>query len=298
MKKNICLILIILSSLNLSLAQEWMTSLKVAKRLALVQDKMIFAMWEESTYYPFPVQLDDNKGNLIITDLFEDDAINKILWEYFVPVKISEYEYEDLFNPIKDKRSSNYISKFNDDSIKILDANGNIFNVHDQNVSVLNLSEFINKYAINITFLKGNLTMYDERKNFTSSLRLAMKLFDFAIFNRKSIKNEIIDLANIYLNEAQELLLQSDEIKKESFSQMCDLNRLKSHLILNKPKKLLRVLKKIDAADIDSSNVALYSFLNYTANKLLKKEKNSEIWKNQISLVDLKKAQLIINSNK
>ena len=60
---------------------------------------------------------------------------------------------------------------------------------------------------------------------------------------------------------------------------------------------LQRELKKMDAENIESSNEALVNFLYYTAYSILKDEKNIELWKTKVSLLNLKKAQMIININ-
>ena len=69
MKKLIVLLTITLLSQNICLSQEFFTSISIAKRLALVQDKMLFVVWEESLDFPYPLLYNDSKGNLIIIDL-------------------------------------------------------------------------------------------------------------------------------------------------------------------------------------------------------------------------------------
>ena len=74
MKKIILLVTIFLMS-GLCSAQEWFTSFEVAKRLALVQDKLLFVMWEESLDYEFPVILFDEKGTGELVDLRKNEFI-------------------------------------------------------------------------------------------------------------------------------------------------------------------------------------------------------------------------------
>ena len=66
---------------------------------------------------PYTINFTDvtNKGSVTV----EDNDINQVVWEYFIPVIIKESNYEVLFNEIKDKRDLKYIDKFNDNSIKI-----------------------------------------------------------------------------------------------------------------------------------------------------------------------------------
>ena len=299
MKKTILLFVIVLTTINICKAQEWMTSLEVAKSLARIQDKMLFVMWEGSSDNAYPIFLNDEKGNLLVVDLFKSDDVNRLIWNHFVPVKIHELMYADLFNQIKDTRDARYLNKFNDDSIKIMDINGNILNTNTSDVYNynLNLSLFLKQYSLNTSFLKQELSNYSKKKNFTNSFRLASKYLDYAIFSEKGIRFEIIELANIYFDEANLYLTKSNLINKNAFFQKQYLLKIKEHLILNKPKKALRHLKKLDIAEIDKVNQSLYSFLNYTAFKLLKDEENAELWKSKVKVVDLKKAELIINNN-
>jgi hypothetical protein len=296
MKKTILFFVFALIALNFCLAQEWFTSLKVAKRLALVQNKMLFVLWEDSFNYPYPILIDDS-GNSIMIDLFEDDRINSIIWDYFVPVKLSELKYPELSHKIKETRGEKYFNKLIDDSIKIMDVNGNILNTKISYEPVENLSLLIEHYALNTFFLKQEFLNYIKEKNATTAFSLASKYLDFAVLSNKAVRNEIIQLANIYFDESKSYLPKSDLNNKDAFLQRCDLLEIKEALILNKPRKVLRRLKKVNIAEIYNRNQSLFYFLNYTAYKLLKNEDNAALWKSKISLVDLKKAKLIININ-
>ena len=297
MKKTILLFVFVLIVNNYCLAQEWFTSFEVAKKLALVQDKMLFVLWEDSFDYNYPVLINNDKGESIITDLFEDDRINGIIWDYFIPVKILESKYAELSNQIKEKRGEKYFNKLIDDSIKIMDVNGNIINIKTSNESVENLSLLINRYALNTSFLKQELINYSKEENFTTSFWMASKYLDFAIFAEKDLRFEIIQLANIYFDEAKNHLTKSNLNHKKALLQKCNLLKIKEYLILNRPRKALRHLRKINITEIDQMNQSLLSFLNYTTFKLLKDEDNAVLWKTKVSLVNLRIAKFIINNN-
>jgi hypothetical protein len=53
----------------------------------------------------------------------------------------------------------------------------------------------------------------------------------------------------------------------------------------------------MDAESIENNNKALIAFIYYTAYSILEDEKNTEKWKAKVSLVNLKKAEMIINLN-
>ena len=296
-KKAILLFTFVITSFNFCLAQEWFTSIEVAKKLALVQNKMLFVMWEDTFNYEYPIVLNNDKGDLTATDLFVDDSINQIIWDYFIPVKLYESNYAELSNQIKETRGTKYYNKLIDDSIKIMDVNGNILNINTSNEYIENLSLIIKIYALNTSFLKQELVNYSKNENFTTSFWLASKYLDFAILVEKDTRLEIMQLADIYFDKAKNHLAKGDLNNKQAILQKCDLLKIKEYLILNKPKKVLRQLKKLNITEIDKINQSLFSFLNYTSFKLLKDEENAVLWKSKVSLVDLRLTKLIIINN-
>ena len=152
---------------NVTLAQQWMTNLEIAQDLALIQNKMVLMVWEETTHYQYPVLVKDDSGRtLLIENLFEDETVSPLIWENFVPVIVNENRYADLYEKIKGKRKQSYIDKFNDDSIKIMDVNGNILNVDGYTESYTNITEIISEYAVNTEFLASELADYRKEKTF------------------------------------------------------------------------------------------------------------------------------------
>ena len=296
MKKIILLFSITLISVSFCNAQEWFTSFDVAKRLAIVQNKMLFVMWEESLDYSYPILYSTESGELKIIDLFEDNSMDAIIWEHFIPVLLPESKYSEFVKGSKSKRDAKYMAKINDDSIKIMDVNGNILNAAPLYENEQNLSMLIKNYALNTSFLKQELINYSRKGNFTTSFNLALKYVDYAIFVQKGIRFEIIALANIYFDESRRHLTAGDLKNKDEILQRLDLFGIKEILILDKPRKALRQLKRIDEAEIKDINKSIYVFLNYTTFKLLKEEEKAALWKSRISEVDLKKAGFIIKN--
>lgn len=298
MKNLFVKFVILLFTVNLSYSQAWMTSLDIAQKLATVQNKMVLMVWEETTKYPYPVLVKDDKGRtLFVNNLFEDEDLSPLIWEHFVPVIVSEDQYADLYLKIKGKRKKSYIDKFNDDSIKIMDINGNILNVPDFSEDYPNITELIKTYALNTKFLALELLGFKKEKSFYSAYYLASKYIDFALYADEKIRPELINLANIYLDEALTLLENDISEDKLSLKQRVELLKIQEYLILKRPKKLLRQLKKIDPENVDDTNKTFVAFLYYTAYSILEDESNIEVWKSKVSLVNLKKAQMIINLN-
>ncbi|WP_299224807.1 hypothetical protein [uncultured Psychroserpens sp.] len=298
MKKTILFFLLLFSISNLCSAQEWMASLDIAKRLALVQDKLVLMLWENATVEPYPVLVKSKNGIPVIQDLLGNEGFNEIIWEHFVPVIVNENKYPELYKQIKGKRTQSYIDKFNDDTIKVMDINGNIINVTLQyDMGYLDLANFIKTYAIDTSYLKAELTNYREKANFNTAYRLSTKYLDYAALVNDKLRPEIVILSNIYLKEASTYLLNERQENIEALEQKVELLKLKQFLLLNKPKKVLRQLKRIEPSEVDESNASLFAFLHFTSYGLLKDETNASVWRSKVSLVNLKKASLIINSN-
>ena len=298
MKNLIIRASLIFFTVNFSYSQEWMTSLEIAQKLALMQNKTVLMVWEEATKYPYLVYVDDEKGGtIVIGNLFEDEKISQLIWENFVPVIVSESQHASLYKKVKGKRKQRYIDKFNDDSIKIMDANGNIINTSYVAEDYLDIAKLIKNYALNTQLVTLELEAYKKEKNFYSAYYLASKYLDLSVYVNEAIRSEIIDLSNIYLDEAVGFLEIEATEDKSTLKQRAELLKIQEYLILNRPKRVLRELKKMDAENIESTNEALVNFLYYTAYSILKDEKNIELWKTKVSLLNLKKAQMIININ-
>ncbi|WP_152604795.1 hypothetical protein [Psychroserpens jangbogonensis] len=294
MKKITLICLLFFGSFSVCQSQEWMTSLDVAKSLAFVQDKLLFVIWEDTSFQEYPVLIRNEKGVAVVDDLFSNEWINETVWEHFVPVIISEHNYAELYNDIKDNRNQVYIDKFNDDSIKIMDINGNIINTTVTYYDYLDIVKFITKYALNTSFLKTELTNYKDQQNFNTAYRLASKHIDFAVLVNDDVRPEIVKLSNYYLNEAESFISNDDT---DPLRQKLELQRIKQTLVLGKAKKVIRQLKRIDISKIDDSNQTLVAFLYFTSYVMLKDENNASVWRSKVSLVNLKKANLIIKNN-
>lgn len=297
MKTLVVKILLILFTINVCHSQAWMTSLEIAQKLAFVQNKMVLMVWEETTKYPYPVLVDNDKGKTVfVENLFTDELLSPLIWKHFVPVIVNENQYADWYLEIKGKRKPSYIDKFNDDSIKIMDINGNIYNATDFFDNYENITELIQKYTLNTSFIAAELKNYSDDKNFYSSYYLASKYLDFALYVNVKIRPAIINLSNIYLEEAIAFAEKTDE-DELLLKQRCELLKIKEYLILRRPKKVLRQLKSMKAGTIENKNKSFAAFLYYVAFRCQSNVEDAEIWKSKVSLVNLKKAELIINLN-
>lgn len=293
-------VLLLLVGFTLALpAQNWMESMEIATILARGQNKLVLMVWQEASEYPLSVIVENDQGrDIYIKNIFESPELTKLLWTYFIPVKVDEVFYEDMLKEIEGKRNQNYIDSFNDDSLKILDPNGNILGTTGSVSEVLNLSNFIGKYNLNTSYLKQELVNYFNKKDFYTSFYLASKYLDYSILVNKSVRPEILRLANIYFSQAEQFLETDNELKnKATLGQRIVLTKLKEDLIKGKPKKVLRQLKKIDDSALIDANKSLKKFLEYTSYKLLRETEKFSNLEKDISLLNLKLAQAIVNIN-
>ncbi|MBP1839534.1 hypothetical protein [Formosa algae] len=289
-----CIILCL--TFTLSSAQEWMTNLEVAERLALAQNKMLVVVWEDTYYNGVAATVNNvEKQEVFIENMFSKPVLDSLMWEHFVPVILSEDNYSSLFEKIKNKRSAKYINTFNDDSLKIMDANGNILNLSNGDY-ILNLSEFIYKYSIDTSFLKSEIQNYKDDNDFYSSVYLASKYMDFAYFSSNSIRPELVDLALIYLDEASDFFKEETLDNKETLNQRLELLDIQKYILLKEPKKALRKLNKIKTSEVEKANVNLRSFLYLAAYTLLQDQVNMAIWEPKVLLWDKKKMQSLMSS--
>ena len=281
-----------------TLAQDaWMTSIEAAQRFALAQDKMILMVWDQATYYPLPVLIKNSSGKkVLINNLFQSPEVIDFLWQHFVLLKIDDDSYPALYEDIKN-RSFTYKGKFDDDSLKVMDANGNILNTSLNTEYVLDLTVLINKYALNTSYLKQELLNYRKERTFYTTLYLASRYVEFGFYTHSSIRPEIVDLSSIYINEARVLMTRDSLDNKAALEQRLELLDIEQSLVLNKPKKVIRRLKRFKEEELQGANKPFLAFMYFTAYRLLRDEKNAAVWRSKISSVDFDKAMFIIKNN-
>jgi hypothetical protein len=297
MKRIFLVALFILPSLSFCQSNDWMTSLDAAKRLALIQNKMILMTWEESMLYPLPVTIKDSNGKpIFIDDLFQSDYLVNLLREHFILVKVNESEYPTIIDGLEEKRSTVYINKLNDESMKVMDANGTIVNTTTSYREYLNLAVFIQNYAVNTDFINAELKAYSTHQNFATAFRLSVKYLEMACYVNKKAKEEFVNVSDIYLKEAKRYLIKEAIDNKQALLQKIELQQLEQELLLGNPKKTLRKLNRLDPIEIDNINKTLVSFLYFTSYIILKDEMNAAPYRSKISLVDIKRANAIINT--
>ena len=76
------------------------------------------------------------------------------------------------------------------------------------------------------------------------------------------------------------------------------LTKMKKDLIRNKPRKVLRQLKKLEGVAIEKVNQPLLNFAYYTAYRLQNNQDKFQPLEKEISLLNLKRTQKIIEINR
>jgi len=298
MKKIICILLLfIYFQSSDSQIREWMSPLKFAQIKARSENKLILMAWKRSLEIPFPAIVKDENGkDIYIKNLFESPIINEFLWKSFILVEVDDDFYGELMEEIKGKRSQSYVDTFEDDSLKIMDANGNIIGTSGAFTEVLNLSKFVIKYNLNTSFLKQELINYDTNKEFYSAFYLASKYVDYSILVNNNVRDEILRLSDVYFAEAEQFLAEDKNLdNKKALYQRIKLIRLKQDLIKNKSGKVIRQINKIDLLEV---NEPLKVFLLYTAYRLKNDVENFSVLENKLSLFNRKLSQSIVDLNR
>lgn len=298
MKKIICILLLfIYFQSSDSQIREWMSPLKFAQIKARSENKLILMAWKRSLEIPFPAIVKDKNGkDIYIKNLFESPLINEFLWKSFILVEVDDDFYGELMEEIKGKRSQSYVDTFEDDSLKIMDANGNIIGTSGAFTEVLNLSKFVIKYNLNTSFLKQELINYDNNKEFYSAFYLASKYVDYSILVNDNVRDEILRLSDVYFAEAEQFLAEDKNLdNKKALYQRIKLIRLKQDLIKNKSGKVIRQINKIDLLEV---NEPLKVFLLYTAYRLKNDVENFSVLEKKLSLFNRKLSQSIVDLNR
>jgi len=274
-------------------AQEWFTNIDVAGRLALVQNKMLFVVWEESFNGSIPVLVNSDAGDTVVIDLANDTSLDSIIKAYFIPVRLPEANYESFINTAEG-RGYKYINKLTDNNIKIMDVNGNILNTETSMAVITDFSKLIDTYALNTAFLNNALQNYSQNKSYLTSYLLAEKYMEFAIYAKKDVREEIMDLSTIYLKESAKFVTNTSIENSAAILQKIELTRIAQNLILNRQGKARRQLNRMKVDEIDPMNERLYGFLQFTTHMLRNDIEEAEPWKSKISSLDLRKTEMIL----
>lgn len=273
MKTLFSIMLVLTLGTNVANATHWMTNFKKAKKYAIATNRLVLVdFW--ATWCGPCKKMD--------ADTWSKTEVKELMKSY-VPVKIDI----DINKAIARKYNVNAIP-----SVLIVDGNGEIVYQSKGYMSKQQVMSLLKKFELNTSFLANEMTQYNLKKNFASTLRLGSKYQEFSLHLDKSIKATFVKLSNNYLKEAKNLLKKEKSLDKVALNQRLDLLDIQGKLILNKIKKGAKLLNQIKKSDLEKLNHSLYDFLKYVCYIKNKDEKNAQELKSLISSRDLKRAAL------
>jgi thiol-disulfide isomerase/thioredoxin len=277
MKKHLFSLLIVLTTFTNYADENWLTSFVDAKQLALGTNKLILVdFW--ATWCGPCKRMDSESWS-------KEDV--QLLMDNYVPVKIDIDRNKGLAQQYG-VRGIPYIF--------IMDGNGKVLYSQMSYKRKNEVIDLLKKYALNTSYLSSDLINFHKKETFTTAFRLGVKYQDYSLHIGDSIKSDVLNVADIYFEDARDYLKSSDLKNKNLFEQKLDLFEIQEYLILHKPEKALKSLNKLNANDILASNKSFYSFLLYVSYLELNDQTNATNLQKDISNAERKKAELFIKT--
>ncbi|AWK03639.1 hypothetical protein HYN56_05140 [Flavobacterium crocinum] len=260
MKKYI--ILLILFSIQITQAN-WLTSYEDAQKMALTTNRFIIVdFW--ATWCGPCLEMEKN--------IWNNEQLQETL-QGFVKLKIDIDSNKELAA----KYGINSIP-----NILIIDANGKV--IHNilgyQNIS--NLKSEIEKFNLSTEFLSVDLINYFKAKNFSTTIKLTQKYYDFSLLVDRNIKKKTFNVCKEYLNDYKATLDKKD-IDYQKKNQKIELYKLYEFAYNFEFNKLNKKIIEFKTEEIDPINEYSYWFLKYLAEKVTSKTTSDieEILKNK-----------------
>lgn len=275
MKRLTLTLLIFFFTFNLMYSNNWMYSLDDAKKMAITTNRLVLVDFWAS--WCGPCKRMDSES-------WSKEEVQLLMGNY-VSVKIDIDKYPDIAEKY-DVRGIPYVF--------ILDGNGKVVYKNMSYKTKSQLMVLLKKYAINTSFLSKDLVNYYKQESFSSAFRLGYKYQDLALRLDKEIKSDFLNVSDDYFDESKKQLKESSLKNKDGFLQKIDLYEIQSLLILDKTKRALKELNKIEINDLDESNASLYNFLAYTIHKQLNDDEVA-IWEEKMEESDKQKALLFLD---
>lgn len=278
MKKILLFCFIGILLVNNVKGSNWLTSLEVAKKMALASDKLILVdFW--ATWCGPCKKMDSESWS-------KEDV--KLLMANYIPVKIDIDSNRNIATEY-DVKGIPYIF--------IMDGNGKVVYQQMSYKSKSNVISLLKKYALNTSFLNQDLINYYKNESFATSFRLGSKYQDYCLFIDDGLKGEFLNLAEEYFKVSKKLLKKSDLKNKEAFEQKYQLFQIQEQLILNKPEKALKMLDNIKESSLDNLNKSFFYKLKYITYKQLNSLQDVNAWSEKVTEIDKKKAELFFKSS-
>lgn len=265
-------------SFNSIQANNWLTSFDEGQKIALATDKLLLVDFWASWCGPCK-RMDSESWS-------KDDV--KVLMDNYVPVQIDIDRQKELATKYN-VRGIPYIF--------IMDGNGQVIYQEMSYKRKDEVIEMLKKYALNTSFLRQDLINYFKKPDFATSFRLAAKYQDYSLHLDDNIKRNFLQVSRKYFDEASSFLKKSNLGNKEMFEKKMELYSIQEQLILNKSKKALKMLGKINSDTLEEANISMFNFLNYIVHKQIEDEENANLWFRKMTDMDKQKSNLYLKTS-
>lgn len=194
------------------------------------------------------------------------DDQNKVLQQYVI-VSVDHQTIHYYFENFDFKISP---------EIFIVDANANYIHSFSGFLDANSMKVELEKFALSTEFLFNELFSYYKSKSYSNALKLYQKYLDYSLLVDINIKENFINLAKVYLENAKERLIKKD-IDYEEKNQKLILFELYQLVYKMNFEKADKKLAKLNFQEIKEGNTYIYYFLKYIVAKGLQKVNFNEI---------------------
>ncbi len=199
---------------------------------------------------------------------------NKVFQQYVI-VQVDQQTIQYYFKNFDFKISP---------EIFIVDANAKYIHNFSGFLDEASMKIELEKFALSTEFLSLDLINYYKNNNYSNSLKIYQKYLDYSLMVDNSIKDNFINLANIYFENASERLIKMD-LDYEEKNQKLNLFMLYHYVYTMNFEKAQKKVDKFNLKEIKEGNLYIYYFLKYIIAKGLQKVTFSEI-ENEVAQLD------------
>ncbi len=203
----ITLILTLIFSLS-SFSQAWLNSLKDAKKIALVSNKLILIDFTASWFAPCR-KMESNVWSNKETQLLMDNFVSvKIDVDYNKEIA-REYDITSIPN------------------IFILDGNGKVIENFKGYKKKFEIDKILKNYCLNTSFVQNKLISFYKKPSYISALRLGNEYQIYSLYLDSKLKSKFLNLASKYFDISSKFLKKNKVKNKKMLIQKIELLKLR-----------------------------------------------------------------------